>query len=865
MKKVVILIFCLTLYINNDFAQCINADFSQGNFTGWTGSTGDNSSSNYINIVPGIVAGVPNSAPSSSGRQTIMNIPGTDHNTGGALSVLPPGGTSSARLGNEIVSSCAGGSAQAERLEYLLAVTSANCLFTYQYAIVLQDPSSSGHSPTQVPKFTIYVLNSSGVIVDPVCGEYEVEASSALPGFNTCVPDGGVCDNSVDVVWKDWTTVVIDLSPYIGQNITIQFTTYDCSLGAHFGYAYIACSCSNLQLTQMCSGTSAIVSAPVGFASYLWSPGGQTTSSITIPNPVAGDTVTCNCTSVTGCPVTLQLVLQPMSIPVFTLNSPTICQGNSATITATGTNTYAWSTGQSGQSITVTPAITTIYTVTATSSGGCSDTAQTTVTVDQLSATITEVDAHCGHPDGSASVLPSGTSTYTYLWNTVPPQYNQTAVNIPAGSYSVTVTDANGCTTSATTTVGDLPGPSVSITNIIDETCSLSNGSVTITVSGGTSGYTYQWDSNPPQYSQTLQNVSAGSYNITVTDANNCTATNSVTLTNTPPPVLSLINTTPANCGYSNGSVEISAVGGMPPYQYLWNTVPPQNTQIASGIPTGSYTVTATDNIGCNATITGTVTQLPGPIVTATGTPEICFHSDGTASVTASGGYGSSYTYDWDTNPQQTTQTAINLPSGTYTVTVDDGGCTATTSVNVTNTPGPTAYFIANPKVLTIDGIVSFQDNSSGNIASWQWTLGDGSTAGGIAFDHKYNSVGTFVVTLIVTDNNGCTDTISDIITVKNIFTIYIPNAFTPDDDTDNDYFFPQGVNWDPDYFQMNIFNRWGSLIYHTNTIGDKWNGTLNNSGTWDDVVIDVYVYVIRVKEMEGPKHEYIGSVTLIR
>jgi len=110
MKKIVILlVFCMPLFTSKDFAQCANADFSQGNFNGWTGSTGDNYFNSYINIVPGIVGWVPNSPPSNPGRQTLMNAPGTDHNTGGALSVLPPNGTSSVRLGNEIVALGGGG------------------------------------------------------------------------------------------------------------------------------------------------------------------------------------------------------------------------------------------------------------------------------------------------------------------------------------------------------------------------------------------------------------------------------------------------------------------------------------------------------------------------------------------------------------------------------------------------------------------------------------------------------------------------------------------------------------------------------------------------------------------------------------
>jgi len=110
MKKIVILMFCITLFIGKDFAQCVNADFSQGNFNGWTGSKGGNNYGSYVNIIQGIISGVPNSPPSDTNRQTIMNVPGTDHNTGDLLSVLPPGGTSSARLGNESVALAVGGS-----------------------------------------------------------------------------------------------------------------------------------------------------------------------------------------------------------------------------------------------------------------------------------------------------------------------------------------------------------------------------------------------------------------------------------------------------------------------------------------------------------------------------------------------------------------------------------------------------------------------------------------------------------------------------------------------------------------------------------------------------------------------------------
>jgi hypothetical protein len=298
MKKIYttfILLSAIVGGLSNTSAQnsCFNADFSNSNFTNWTGSTSDGA---------GIVAGVPNSLPSSTGQQTIMNVPGTDPNTGNALIVLPSGGTSSCRLGNDLCNPCSNSEPTMASLSYAIPVTTSNCVFTYQYAVVLQDTTASN-----APKFSVYVLDALGNVVDPVCGVYEITSSSNLSGFTKCLPVSSVCSPLDSVVWKDWTPVSIDLSPYIGQTITIEFITNDC--GPLFGYAYISCSCGLLQIEQTCSGTSDILTAPDGFASYSWSPttglSSTTDQQVTITNSsiYTGDLYTCTCTSVTGCQV----------------------------------------------------------------------------------------------------------------------------------------------------------------------------------------------------------------------------------------------------------------------------------------------------------------------------------------------------------------------------------------------------------------------------------------------------------------------------------------------------------------------------------------------------------------------------------
>ena len=204
------------------------------------------------------------------------------------------------------------------------------------------------------------------------------------------MPDPGACTGD-SVEWKNWTTVGLDLSSYINHHITLQFTSFDCIPGAHFGYAYIACSCSTGQILSQCSATADTLWAPSGFASYLWTPGGQTTQYDAIPNPINGTVITCVCTAVTGCNLTLHDTLEVHPV-IFSVKSDTsICSGGTATLIAHDSTSFPyifnWSNSQTGDTVHVSPTTTTTYTVTATASGGCYSTEHVKVTVDTVHAT----------------------------------------------------------------------------------------------------------------------------------------------------------------------------------------------------------------------------------------------------------------------------------------------------------------------------------------------------------------------------------------------------------------------------------------------------------------------------------------------
>ncbi len=268
-------------------SPCVNADFSLGNFTNWTGSVGQHTSAgdDYTAMV-GMVLGTPNQSPYSAGQQTIMDTAGTDVNTNNMLNILPPNGANSCMLGNAQVESCDGSPyPQAARLAYTMPVDSSNTVFYCQYAVVLQNPN---HTSPEQPKFTIRVLNAAGVSLDSII----YIAATGLPGFESCIPSASACASD-SVLWQDWTTAVLNLSPYIGQVITIQITSLDCIPGAHFGYAYISCYCGTSNcLADFTSFKDSTSSHTINFTNYsspnmnswYWTFGDSTSSAL--QNPV---------------------------------------------------------------------------------------------------------------------------------------------------------------------------------------------------------------------------------------------------------------------------------------------------------------------------------------------------------------------------------------------------------------------------------------------------------------------------------------------------------------------------------------------------------------------------------------------------
>ncbi|HRD80808.1 MAG TPA: T9SS type A sorting domain-containing protein, partial [Saprospiraceae bacterium] len=408
------------------------------------------------------------------------------------------------------------------------------------------------------------------------------------------------------------------------------------------------------------------------------------------------------------------------------------------------------------------------YSVSVTdNASGCVEILNLTVAqppVLQLTASNTQNALCAGQSNGSATVSATGgTGVYTYLWNDPAAQTGPTASNLPAGTYTATITDANGCT--AQTQV-ELNEPQVLEAQIAGFSAPLcfgqSNGSATVAVTGGTGSYSYQWNDPALQNSATAANLAPGNYTVTVRDANNCPATTSVTIPNTPQTVITPVDQTPPLCaGSGNGSLSATAAGGTGALNFQWSNG--QSGASLSGLTAGNYTLSVTDGNGCVQTRSFSLLD-PDALVltTANTTPATCYTgADGSISIGLQGGTGA-YVYLWSDSAGQTTATASGLARGDYSVTATDAnGCTLVEQFSITSLG---LQIFITPIVAN----TSCEGAANANIS-----LGVSGGAGGFSYAWSGGQsgsllsnvgAGTYVVT--ATDAAGCTETAA--ITVEN-------------------------------------------------------------------------------------------------
>ena len=382
-------------------------------------------------------------------------------------------------------------------------------------------------------------------------------------------------------------------------------------------------------------------------------------------------------------------ILEPDAIQLSISANQPECSGEngSATVIASGGSgvyNYLWDMVPVQATATATNLPEGTYTVTVFDQNNC----QQSVSVDviaptDLSANINVTDLTCYESaDGSISVNAiGGVGNYSYVWSN---GANTASVsNLSAGVYDLTITDDNNCSTIFSTTINQPAELSLTISGDDIDCNGGGNGSATVTAQGGAAPFQYQWDDLNSQSSNVATGLSAGTYTVTVTDANNCSAEETITISEPGNALSANISTTAATCGSNNGTIDVVVNGGTTPYQYTWtNGIPDLSNP--TNLAAGTYEVTVTDANGCSIVASAVVNTPSGLEVMLNTTNTSCFgNSDGFIDAIVSGGLAP-YTYTWSAASNNGNEDFANVIAGTYSLTVTDSdGCEVVASTVV--------------------------------------------------------------------------------------------------------------------------------------------------------------------------------------
>jgi hypothetical protein len=728
----------------------------------------------------------------------------------------------------------------------------ANNLTAGTYTITVKDANGcSATASATITQPTVLTV-TTGSIVNELCngsntGSAKATAAGGTLAYTyTWAPSGGNAATASGLTAGTYTITVTDAngcSATASATITQPATSVTVTTGSI--------------VNELCNGNNigsakATAAGGTGAFTYNWAPSGGNAATA---NSLTAGTYTITVKDANGCSATASATITEPAVLTVTTGSVTniLCNGgNNGNITATPSGgtvayNYSWSDANTQAVATATGLTAGTYTVTVTDANGCSATASATITEPAVLTVSTGsiVNILCGGGNnGSITATPSGgTAAYNYSWSDANTQAVATATGLTAGTYTVTVTDANGCSATASAAITEPATLTVSTGSITNIQCNGgNNGSATATPAGGTGAYTYSWSDANTQTVATATGLVAGTYTVTLTDANGCSATAIAVITE---PAVLTVSTTPKNIscnGAGNGSITATPAGGTSAYTYSW-APGGQTGASATGLVAGTYTVTVTDANGCTATAIAVITE-PTALTVSTGFTEniLCNGgNNGKTLATPSGGTGA-YTYAWAPGGQTNASAAV-LVAGTYTVTVTDAnGCTATAIAVITEPTALTVTGTATDTAVCKGNCTDVNATAGGGTASYTYAWNTGATTSSVNVCPLAKT--TYSVTL--TDANGCTNTatvtvdvnpclgVNEVASLDDMIKFY-PNPFT------------QSVNVDISVngpVTVTIFNMVGQNVGAYTM--DKGLNTLNTSNMAPGI------YLMQVKTQSG-------------
>jgi hypothetical protein len=696
-----------------------------------------------------VTATVTQPASTVSGTTVVTNVACFGGNTG-AINLTPAGGT-----GPYTFNWLPSGPTTEDRTSlvagtYSVQITDANSCTGTVTATVTQ-PASTVNGTTVVTNVACNGGNTGAINLTPVGG--------VGPYTFNWLPGGPTTEDRTNLTAGTYTVQITDANSCTG---TVTATlTQPTALSA---------STSSTNATCSAADGSASVSVSGGESPYFysWAPSGGTGATAT--GLAAGtytvtiiDDNSCQTTRTVTVGTTVNLVVTPSQTNVS-------CNGGSngtATVSVTGGSTpYTYSWGPSGgTNATATGLAAGTYTVTITDNVACQTTQ--TVTLTQPAAIVgtsvtTNVACFSGANGAINFTANGGTSPYTFAWNNG--TITEDISGLVAGTYTVTVTDANNCTASFSTTVSQPTAlaPSTSVTNSL---CSgLSNGSIDLTVSGGTASYTYLWATGAT--TEDISGLADGTYTVTITDANGCTATASA-IVQSPVAVSTTTTVTNVNCnGGNNGKVVLNPTGGTTPYTYAWSTGATIDSIVNR--TAGSYSYTVTDANSCNVIGSVSITQPTVLAINTTVTDNVLCYGESTGAIdaTVTGGV-TPYTYNWSNGTHN--EDLTNAPAGSYTLAVvDANNCQISKGAGTITQPATALSFVLDStKDVNCNSATtgSIYTTVSGGTSPYTILWSNGSTAD----DATGLAAGSYSVT--VTDDNGCSASVSATLTQPTLLT----------------------------------------------------------------------------------------------
>lgn len=797
-------------------------------------------------------------APGESGDYTLLISDGTDCALSNVISV------------------------DAEFLELDITSTDLLCFDAADGTIDVQIPIgtgpftytwSGGHTGSSLNGLSagVYSLTVEGATcqIDTVIELEEptpIEVVFNIQDESGCSSDDGEIQSTISggagapysIVWSNGETSA-DITGLAGGSYTITVTDGDgCEIENTASVLSVSAPTFSSLITDVsCNGGNdgviEIVPDVAGTYTYDWDGG---VSSSATASSLSSGTYEVTVSDGSGCSeVMIHNLSEPLALTlteVLTDNSD--CETPNGAIQTTvsggaGPYVFGWSDGSSDEDLMGISQGN--YDVTVTDANGCSLMQSFTLNgVVVPTVQVIQNDPLCfGESSGSIDLTVTPSGTYTYMWSDVGLS-GSNPTNLAAGSYVVTVDDGSSCTVTKTVVLNDPLEIKLDDVSSDATVCGYADGSIQISTNGGVAPFSYNW--NNGSTSNEITGIESGSYTITVTDAQGCSATRSVNIQYENEIAATYLANDVLCYGEANGEAEVQVTTGTGPFEIVWPDG--VNSQDRNDLPSGNYVVEITDAQNC-ATEVEVQIEEPQPLYAKEIIDhKLCNRNYGEIELGVSGG-SSPYAVDW--NKDHLSGVEIQkLDSGEYIYSiVDANGCELEGTIEIKQ-KYPEDY--ANEIFSTGDSrqvpaIYHFQ--TALTVLDWQ--------VGSELFteqelQYTFTEPGEHQVEVRTIDYTGCLDTQEVVIDLLGSNQVYVPNAFTPNDNQLNDEF--KVVAADAEDFQILIFNRWGDKVFESNSLNQGWDGTWNDK----KCPMDVYSYVVEIRQQDKPKHLY-GKVALVR